>query len=153
MQFVAPEALRAATDAAFERSGGGSGALPGAAVEQIGATAIPGAWSKGDVDLLVRVPAPELEAATAVLRSLYTPHQLENWTATFASFVLFGAAVGVQLVAAAGPEDVEFVRFRERLSAEPALLARYNELKRSHEGAAEDDYRAAKAAFVRCVVS
>lgn len=127
-------------------------ALPDAMVEQIGATAIPGAWSKGDVDLLVRVPAPELAAAVEALRSLYTPHQLENWTATFASFVLLGAAVGVQLVAAAGPEDVEFVRFRERLSADPALLARYNELKRCHEGAAEDDYRAAKAAFVRRVV-
>jgi GrpB-like predicted nucleotidyltransferase (UPF0157 family) len=153
MHFLAPEALHAVATASFEQERARIGrALPGAVVEHIGATAIAGAWSKGDIDLLVRVPAVRFADAVAALRSLYAPHQLENWSATFASFVLPGAAVGAQLVASGGPEDTEFLRFRERLSSEPALLAEYNDLKRSHEGGSEEEYRAAKGAFVRRVV-
>jgi GrpB-like predicted nucleotidyltransferase (UPF0157 family) len=153
VHFYDPEQLRAEADAVYERERERVLAvLPGAVVEHIGATAIPGAWSKGDVDLLVRVSPEELDAAVAALRSLYDEHQLENWSATFASFAAPRAPVGAQLVAAGSDDERDFLRFRERLTAEPELLAGYNELKLRHEGADEDAYRAAKAAFVRRVV-
>lgn len=153
MHFVDPESLRAGAEEAFARERARVlAAVPGAAVEHIGATSVPGAWSKGDVDLLVRVPAARFADAVAALRSLYDEHQLANWNAGFASFAARGEAVGVQLVVAGSADDVAFRRFRDRLAAEPELLAAYNALKRDHEGAGEDEYRAAKAAFVRRVV-
>jgi GrpB-like predicted nucleotidyltransferase (UPF0157 family) len=153
LHFYDPEQLRAEAERVFERERERVLAvLPGAVVEHVGATAIPGAWSKGDVDLLVRVPAEELGAAATAMRALYDEHQLENWSETFASFAAPGAPVGAQLVAAGSDDERAFLRFRERLTAEPALLAAYNELKLGHEGADEDAYRAAKAAFVRRVV-
>lgn len=154
MHFLPPDELaeRAAATYAGERRRV-LALLPEADVEQIGGTAIPGAWSKGDVDLLVRVEAAELAAATAALRRAYDEHQRENWNETFASFAARGGEpVGVQLVARGSADDRAFRRFRDRVAAEPELLAEYNELKRRQEGAAEDVYRAAKAAFVARVV-
>ena len=40
---------------------------PGLRVEPIGASALPGAWSKADLDVLALVPLHELEAAREVL--------------------------------------------------------------------------------------
>jgi GrpB-like predicted nucleotidyltransferase (UPF0157 family) len=153
VHFRDPQSLRAEAERVFERERMRIlTALPGAAVEHIGATSIPGAWSKGDVDLLVRVEPAGFAASVQALRSLYTEHQLENWNATFASFALPGEPVGAQLVATGSADERDFLRFRERLAHEPELLADYNELKRWHEGSDEDAYRAAKAAFVRRVV-
>jgi GrpB-like predicted nucleotidyltransferase (UPF0157 family) len=153
VHFVDPESLRAAAATVFARERERVlAALPAAQVEQIGATSIPGAWSKGDVDLLVRVPRAGFAEAVDALRGLYAEHQLENWSATFASFAAADGPVGAQLVVAGGPDDVAFRRFRDRLAAEPELRREYNELKLAHEGAAEADYRAAKGAFVRRVV-
>jgi GrpB-like predicted nucleotidyltransferase (UPF0157 family) len=153
VHFHDPQSLRGDADRVFERERTRIlAALPEAAVEHIGATAIPGAWSKGDVDVLVRVEPADFAAAVEALRSLYAEHQLENWNATFASFAPAGEPVGAQLVATGSADERDFLRFRERLSGEPALLAEYNELKRRHEGSDEDAYRTAKAAFVRRVV-
>ena len=55
---------------------------------------------------------------------------------------------GIQLVASGGAEDRMFVRWGERLRAEPRLLERYNAIKADH---AEDEYEAytdAKAEFI-----
>src|SRR5690349_16634427 len=60
--------------------------VPGAEVEHVGATAVPGALTKGDVDLLVRVGEPEFPAAVKALSRRYAIHQPHNWTPTLASF-------------------------------------------------------------------
>ena len=154
MRFHDPEGLRGGAERVFERERKRIlAALPAARVKHIGATSVAGAWSKGDVDLLVRVQPDGFDAAVEALLRLYAVHQPENWSASFASFTAPGEAVGAQLVAEGSTDERDFLRFRDRLSSEPALLAEYNELKRRHEGAPEDDYRAAKAAFVQRVVS
>lgn len=102
------------------------GEFPDAAVEHVGSTAIPGAWTKGDVDLLVRVQAGRFDAAVLSLQGLYAIHQPSNWTATLASFRAVGACglpVGVQLVVAGSADDALFGPFRDALIANPALLA------------------------------
>ena len=88
--------------------------LPGAELEHVGSTAIPGALTKGDLDVLVRVPAARFAATVATLRDLYTVHQPENWTPTYASFVDPASAdppVGVQLVVAGSADDALFAPF------------------------------------------
>jgi hypothetical protein len=95
--------------------------LPEAEVEHVGSTAIGGALTKGDLDLLVRVQAGRFDAAVAGLLGLYAVDQLENWTATFASFADPQAAdppVGVQLAVAGSAEDALFGPFRDALRRE-----------------------------------
>ncbi|HYH87883.1 MAG TPA: GrpB family protein [Solirubrobacteraceae bacterium] len=131
-------------------------ALPGVEIEHVGSTAIPGALTKGDLDLLVRVPATRFAAAVAALRDRYAVHQPENWTPTYASFVdgdSHDPPVGVQLAVAGSSDDALFAPFRDALIADPALLAQYNALKLSLDGAEYDRYTDAKGAFVERVLA
>jgi GrpB-like predicted nucleotidyltransferase (UPF0157 family) len=130
-------------------------ALPDADVEHIGSTAVPGALTKGDLDLLVRVAGDRFSDAVAALGAIYAVHQGENWTTRFASFKQVpegGVPVGVQLVVAGGTDDRLFTEWRDRLSADPALLERYNDLKSSHAGDDPDTYIEAKASFIEAVI-
>ena len=129
--------------------------LPDAEVEHIGATAVPGSLTKGDLDLLVRVPPEELSAAVQALQERYAIYQRENWTETYASFVDEQAddpRVGVQLVVAGSDLDVAFVSIRRLLRSRPDLVERSNDLKRSFEGGDPQEYVAAKQAFIEALL-
>lgn len=129
--------------------------LPGADVSHVGSTAVPGALTKGDVDLLVHVSAADFKPAVRALRTAYAVHQRENWTATFASFVDLDAAdppVGVQLVVCGSDEDLLFEPFIEALTNDPALLDEYNALKTRLNGTDYEHYTREKGAFVERVL-
>ena len=131
-------------------------ALPAAEIEHVGATSVPGAMTKGDLDLLVRVPAPGFAEAVDTLRGLYAVHQPENWTPTYASFADPAASdppVGVQLAVAGSTDDALFGPFRDALIADPALLAEYNTLKLGLDGADYEHYTDVKGAFVERVLA
>jgi len=151
------EEIRAAVTAALAaHSARIAAALPSVEIEHVGSTAIPGALTKGDLDLLVRVPAERFGAAVATVRDLYAVHQPENWTRTYTSFVDAGARdppVGVQLVVAGSADDALFAPFRDALIADPALLAQYNALKLGLDGAEYERYTAAKHAFIQRVLA
>ena len=122
---------------------------PPVQVEHIGATAVPGAMTKGDLDLLVRTEKQDFSETVERLAKLYAIHQPENWSDEFASFKdesHTDLPVGVQVVAA-GLEVDHFVRIRDLLIAQPAMLSQLNELKRSFEGQGMDEYRLAKSSF------
>jgi GrpB-like predicted nucleotidyltransferase (UPF0157 family) len=129
--------------------------LPNAEVEHVGATSVPGALTKGDLDVLVRVPENEFSQSVAVLRSAYAVHQPRNWTRTLASFsdpTSSTPPVGVQLVVAASESDALFGPFRDALIADPALLAEYNALKLRLDGESYELYTSTKGAFVEAVL-
>jgi GrpB-like predicted nucleotidyltransferase (UPF0157 family) len=129
--------------------------LPDAEVEHVGATSVPGALTKGDLDVLVRVHASEFARAVAVLRNAYAIHQPHNWTPTLASFhdpASSAPPVGVQLVVARSASDALFGPFRDALIADPALLAEYNELKLRLDGESYERYTTTKGAFVEDVL-
>ena len=129
--------------------------LPTADVEHVGATAVPGALTKGDVDLLVRVSERDFADAVLILRKRYLVHQAHNWTRTLASFKAPGASeppVGVQLVVAGSDADGFFGPFRDALINDPALLAQYNELKLSLDGLDYESYTERKGVFVERVL-
>jgi GrpB-like predicted nucleotidyltransferase (UPF0157 family) len=122
-----------------------------ARIEHVGATAVPGSLTKGDLDICAVVSPERFESAVAALRSNYETHQLENWNSAYASFTApadVDVAIGVQLVAAGSEDERSFVGWRDRLIAEPSLLRRYNELKLDHESNRPEDYREAKAGFI-----
>lgn len=129
--------------------------LPTADVEHIGATAVPGALTKGDVDLLVRVSEREFADAVSILRKRYVVHQPHNWTPVLASFKVPGESeppVGVQLVVAGSDADGFFGPFRDALINDPALLAEYNELKLRLDGLDYASYTERKGEFVENVL-
>jgi GrpB-like predicted nucleotidyltransferase (UPF0157 family) len=154
---IRPEAeIRAAAEGAFDAHRARiAELLPEADIEHVGSTSIPGALTKGDVDLLVRVEEGAFATASATLRELYAVHQPENWTPTYASFSDPEAAdppVGVQLAVKGSPDDALFGPFREAMMSDPALLAEYNALKLRLDGADYERYTKVKGEFVERVL-
>jgi GrpB-like predicted nucleotidyltransferase (UPF0157 family) len=127
-----------------------SSSLPDALIEHVGATAVPGSLTKGDLDVLVRVPESQFQPAAAQLKRRFAPKP-ENRPADLASFEAEpedGVLIGVQLVVAGGRTDRLFVRWRDRLIQEPDLLQRYNEFKQEHRDLDYPEYTEAKAKFI-----
>jgi GrpB-like predicted nucleotidyltransferase (UPF0157 family) len=127
------------------------GMLPGARIEHVGSTAVPGSLTKGDLDICVIVEGEEFERASRVLAERLEIHQPENWSPTLASFTApseDGIDPGVQLVSAGSPDEHLFVGWRDRLRADPELRARYDALKRRHQDGGMEAYRAAKEQLI-----
>ena len=124
-------------------------------IDHIGATAIPGALTKGDVDVRMRVSREQFPAAVAALKIRYAIHQPENWNDAFASFkdqITFSLPLGIQVVVRDSGSDF-FLYHRDRLRADPRLLAEYNQLKTRHQGGKPEAYWRAKNRFFERVLA
>ena len=128
--------------------------LASAVIDQVGATAVPGCETKGDLDIAIRVPADDFAACRALLSERYANNPGSIRTSSFAAFVDEAARppLGIQLVVVGSEFDI-FSAFRDRFVADPALVLRYNALKRSYQGRSADDYRRAKGEFMDAVLS
>ena len=129
--------------------------LPAAAeIRHIGATAVPGCLTKGDLDIVIRVAAEDFRQTEAVLASRFARNSGSVRTDTFSAFEDKSRApdLGVQLTVIGGPFDV-FHRFVEALLLSPRLVEDYNALKRAHDNGDMAVYRAAKDAFIARVLS
>lgn len=125
-------------------------ALPeGAAIEHVGATAIPDCLTKGDLDLAIRVEARDFETCRWVLAGRFAPNPGSVSTASFCAFADESSdpPVGIQLVVRGSELDV-FTNFRDRLRSDPDHVRAYNALKLRHAGGPMERYRDAKAAFI-----
>ena len=125
--------------------------LPEAEVEHTGGSSLPGALTRGDVDLHVRVAAQGFPRALAALEARFEAYHPAMWTAAFAAFVVPDERrlpTGLVLTAFDGEHDRRFARSWDVLRTRPDLLAEYNDLKRRFEGTDDEPgYRAAKSAF------
>ncbi len=123
--------------------------MPYSDIQQVGSTAIPNSITKGDLDIVVRVPVDKFTSATEVLKSSYKINQPENWSKIFASFKdedNLGIDFGVQLVIKDSRSD-DFIKLRDVLRNNPQLVEDYNAMKLKYEGKNMDDYRKEKADF------
>lgn len=127
---------------------------PAADIRHIGATAVPGCLTKGDLDIVIRVPAEAFEDTDAVLASIFARNSGSIRTETFSAFEDASSEphLGIQLTAIDGPFDF-FHLFVEALRQSPRLVEDYNALKRRHDGRDMAPYRAAKDAFVERVLT
>lgn len=123
--------------------------IPYADIQHIGSTSIPNSITKGDLDVVVRVPAKKFKSTIEVLQSIYEINQPENWSGTFASFkdeknlnIDFGAQVVVQ-----DSKSDDFVDLRDILLKNSNLVQELNAIKLKYEGKSMDDYRKEKADF------
>ena len=128
--------------------------LPGARIEHVGASSIPGAVSKGDLDICVVVAAHDhagtvqtLEASGYVVKAdtLRTPELCMLLSPRK------DADVALQVVAA-GSRFEFFMRFRDALRADPLLVERYNQLKHNFADSEAGRYRDEKTKFIEAVL-
>jgi GrpB-like predicted nucleotidyltransferase (UPF0157 family) len=151
-----PAEARADAERLFERIATELAALlpPSADIRHIGATAVPGCLTKGDLDIVVRIAAEDFSAADAVLAARFARNLGSKRTASFASFedAATSPHLGIQLTVAGG-EDDSFPLFVGALKRDTELVAAYNALKRDFDGKPMEVYRAAKAVFVTRVLS
>ncbi len=128
--------------------------LPASAdIRHIGATAVPGCLTKGDLDIVVRVAAADFATADVVLAARFARNTGSTHTDTFSAFEDADTSphLGVQLAVAGSPDDC-FHTFAEALRRDPHLLTEYNILKQGFDGQPMDVYRAAKSAFIERVL-
>ncbi|MEZ8296322.1 GrpB family protein [Vibrio splendidus] len=127
--------------------------IPNARVEHVGASSIPSAVSKGDLDIFVGVELGELEDAIERLTTLGFNEKLDTLRTPELCMLesTSGDDVALQVVAN-GSEFECFLRFRDKLRANPALVKQYNTLKMSREGWSQEKYREKKADFIEYVL-
>jgi GrpB-like predicted nucleotidyltransferase (UPF0157 family) len=129
--------------------------LPASAeVVHVGATAVPGCVTKGDLDIVVRVDRVDFAASEALLAKRFSRNVGSIRTDEFAAFEDPSRSphLGVQLTMKGGAFD-DFHQFVEELRRDPLLVRRYNDLKLRFNGKPMADYRAAKDAFVAEILS
>jgi GrpB-like predicted nucleotidyltransferase (UPF0157 family) len=129
--------------------------LPDARVEHVGAAAIPGAYSRGGVDVCVAVPRETFEEALGVLGEAGFTIRAQA-PRTEPQCVLDAPAADVALalrLTGSGPRFERFVRFRDALRDNAALLARYNAIRIAAAAQGKAAYREAKAEFIERVLT
>lgn len=129
--------------------------LPFAEVEHIGSTAIPGALTKGDIDLLIRVPKGTLEDVVKKLIAAFQwVEKAENHRDSELCMLTSQTDVDLAFqVIEKGSKYEFFLRFRDLMRRDGALLARYNQLKRDCADLSEDEYRCIKSQFIEMVIT
>ncbi|UPR59168.1 GrpB family protein [Vibrio sp. ED004] len=128
--------------------------IPNARVEHVGASSIPSAVSKGDLDIFVGIESSELEYAVEQLTTLGFKEKLDTLRTPELCMLESTSSddVALQLVAN-GSEFECFLTFRDKLRANPALVQQYNTLKISCEGWPQEEYREKKAHFIEHVLA
>ena len=128
--------------------------LPTARIEHVGSSSVPGAISKGDLDICVSVPAIDFEETLGKLQSLgYTVKvdTLRTEQLCMLEATRKDISLAVQLI----EKDSEFEffhKFRDALLADPQLVDRYNRLKLQFSPHGPHTYREEKAKFIRSVL-
>jgi GrpB-like predicted nucleotidyltransferase (UPF0157 family) len=108
-----------------------SSILPDARIEHVGASAVPGAYSRGGVDICVAVPPDAFDEALGVLcEAGYLPRSQaeadDRWAALAAPYG--DVELMLQLVES-GSTHESLMRLRDALRGDPVLLARCNAIK------------------------
>ena len=155
-RLVASEPARKKAQALFDQVQGMlAGSLPAESeIRHIGATAIPGCLTKGDLDIVIRVPPEAFPEMDAVLARHFARNYGSVRTDNFSAFedASCNPHLGIQLTAIGGASDF-FHLFLDALIRSPELLREYNELKRRFDGSDMAAYRAAKDTFVERVIA
>ena len=128
--------------------------LPRAVVEHIGASAIPGAVSKGDLDICVRVTPSDHASVVCTLTGCGYIEKLDTLRTQQLCMLEWhkpSEEHAIQLVAEGSPFDM-FIAFRDALLADPYLVTEYNQVKLHAAHLSDAEYRAEKSAFIERVI-
>ena len=122
--------------------------LPSVEVRHVGGSSVPGLLTTGDIDLQVRVSEDDYESARDALCEMYEPMYRERWRESAYFYAPSSdPRVEIALTAIGNIDDLHHGESWRRIAADPALIERYNALKRSQEGRSLEEYQAAKREF------
>lgn len=123
-------------------------------IRHVGATAVPGCLTKGDLDVVVRVEADAFVEADRALSVRFPRNDGSKRTDSFSAFEDSGVVphLGIQLTVVGGADDY-FHLLADALRRDPVLVDAYNALKVRFDGQPMDTYREAKSAFIRDVLA
>lgn len=124
-----------------------SAVLPSAQIEHIGSSSVPGAISKGDLDIYVGVDPQVHERAVLALIDCGYKEKLDTLRTHELCMLVAQEDIALQVVAA-GSQYEFFLSFRDLLRSKPDLVKKYNELKLSCIGFSEEQYRIVKSRFI-----
>lgn len=111
----------------------------------VGGSSVPGALTRGDIDLHLRVPSGDFDQVASRLKDVFDVVHPEIWAPTLATFdVTRDPPVGLAVTPRDSEHDLRFTRSWQLLAADPGLVQAYNEVKQS---AADDEYEARKSDF------
>lgn len=138
-------------------------ALPGIEIEHVGSTAVPGCDGKGIIDLMLLVPAGRLGDVCAIVDRMGFQHQSggkrhpDDRPMREGSFTFDGSVfqLHVHLIPESSAEVDRLRKFRDRLAANPDLVALYVEQKRRLIEARISDrstYTLGKKGFIESVL-
>ncbi|MFA5933773.1 MAG: GrpB family protein [Candidatus Paceibacterota bacterium] len=125
------------------------GLLPNVIIEHVGSSAIPGALSKKDLDIQIRVLPHQFQDVLAIMNSNFLQKHPHLWTDDFAIFKSheYQAPLDYMITVIDSKKD-DFHKVRDFFKNHPEFLAEYNELKRAYEGKMYSEYRKAKTEFL-----
>lgn len=156
MQLLAPDDYQSRVADNFARVAGRLRALlPGARIEHVGSSSIPGAISRGDLDICVLVSAGDFEAVCGEIKDLGYAEKLDTLRTSELCMLVpttRGDDHAIQLVSI-GSEFEFFLAFRDTLRADTELVIEYNRIKEQSAPLGEAAYREAKSAFIRGVMA
>lgn len=123
--------------------------LPWADIQHVGATAVPGSLTKGDLDIVVRVTTEKFATSDRILEGLFDRNTGSDRTNEFSAFEKKESdpQLGVQLVGIGSKHDC-FHTWVNLLTNDTHLLDAYNRLKRDYAGGEMETYRKAKSTFI-----
>ncbi|SDS49810.1 GrpB domain, predicted nucleotidyltransferase, UPF0157 family [Paenibacillaceae bacterium GAS479] len=122
--------------------------LPEADLQHVGSTAVPGSWTKGDLDIQVRVTKDQFEIAADALFRMYELNEGSDSTESFRAFKddETSPPLGVQLTVVGSEVDF-FYKIRDVLCINDRYRQQYDDLKQRFEGGDMEVYRAGKNEF------
>ena len=112
-----------------------------------GGSSIPGAVTRGDIDLHLRVDPAEFESVIRQLSTVYDVVHPDIWSRTLATFAVAGEDTGIAVTPIDSEHDRRCTKAWRRLRAEPGVLDAYNRMKLEHATSDERTYLAAKGRF------
>jgi GrpB-like predicted nucleotidyltransferase (UPF0157 family) len=123
--------------------------LPDARIEHVGSSAVPGAYSRGGVDICVAVPRGAFDEALGVLcEAGYVQRALADGADRHATLAAPHGDVPLTLrLIESGSAHESLMRLRDALRADPTLLSRYNAIRIEASALGAAAYANAKAAF------
>jgi GrpB-like predicted nucleotidyltransferase (UPF0157 family) len=128
--------------------------VPFGIVEHVGSSAVPGAISKGDLDIQLGVRAARFNEALSRLEAQGYQVNADSFRSPELCMLLSPQYrnTAVQLVALGTSCDF-FVTFRNKLLDNPKLLTEYNQLKLAAAPLDDASYRQVKSAFIEKVLT
>lgn len=156
VRVLPPEDYQACLEARFERVATRLRALvPHQQLEHVGSSSVPGAHSKGDLDVCLVVEPDRLEEVVTALLGAGYFEKFDTLRTEQLCMLLSpeGSDEHAVQVVATGSPFTNFIVFRDMLRSNPRLLVAYSQLKQKAASLGEHEYRRRKSVFIESALA